>query len=91
MADHHEAYDDHGHSTAAWTGVVIMLVAAVAACWGVAFGPLWLLYAGLAVFAAGGLVWYVMDKIAQGPRGDEPAHTGAPITPPAATRGGQQG
>lgn len=86
MADHD---DDHGHSTAAWVGTAIMLVGAVIACWGVYFGPLLLLYIGLAVFVGGGLVWYLMDKAAQGPRGDEPVHTGERITPPASTRGGQ--
>lgn len=88
MADHHE---DHGHSTAAWTGTIIMLLGAAVACWGVYFGPFLLLYVGLAVFVVGALAWYIMDRAAQGPRGDEPAHQGAPITPPAATRGGQQG
>ena len=32
MADEHEEHEDHGHSTAAWTGVGIILLGAAIAC-----------------------------------------------------------
>ena len=84
-----EQHDNHGHSRAAWTGTVIMLVAAAVACWGVFFGPDLLLYVGLGAFVVGALVWYLMDRATQG-AADEPAHTGRPITPPAGARSGQR-
>ena len=85
-------HDSHGNSTAAWIGVAIMLVAATAACWGVFFGPPALLWIGVAVFLVGALVWYGLDRAGMGvPKDDDPDHLGRPITPPASTRGGQQG
>jgi multisubunit Na+/H+ antiporter MnhG subunit len=58
--------DNHGHSKAAWTGVAVMLVAAVAGAWAAVFGPLWLLWASLAVFALGGVVWYALARAGLG-------------------------
>lgn len=54
--------DNHGHSPAAWTGVAVMLVAAAAACWAAVFGPVEMLWIGLAVFLGGALLWYVLDR-----------------------------
>jgi hypothetical protein len=58
--------DNHGHSTAAWTGVAVMLVATVAGCYAAVFGPAWLLWAGLAGFVVGALVWYAMARAGLG-------------------------
>ena len=58
--------DDHGHSKAAWTGVTISLVAAAVACYAAVFGPAVLMWIGVAVFLAGGLVWYAMAKAGLG-------------------------
>lgn len=83
--------DNHGQTTAAWTGVAIMLVGSALACWGVMFGPEMLLWIGLAVAVVGALVWYGMERAGMGtnhPDGDEPARTGRPISPPASTTGG---
>ena len=86
------AHDDNdGQSTAAWTGVAIMLVAAAAACWGVFFGPPALLWIGVAVFLVGALVWYGMEKAGMGVHKDEdPTRSGQTITPPDSARGGRQ-
>lgn len=58
--------DNHGHSSAAWTGVALMLVAAVLGCYAAVFGPAWLLWAGLALFGVGALVWYAMARAGLG-------------------------
>lgn len=58
--------DNHGHSKAAWTGVAVMLVATAAGCWAAVFGPAWLLWASLAVFALGAIVWYAMARAGLG-------------------------
>jgi hypothetical protein len=54
--------DNEGHSTAAWTGVGIMIVATAIACWGVLFTPDVLLWIGSGLFVVGALVWYGMDR-----------------------------
>lgn len=58
--------ENHGHSAAAWTGVLVCLVGAVAACWAVVFGPGWLVWAGIGLFAAGGVIWYAMARAGMG-------------------------
>lgn len=86
-----EHEDNHGHSTAAWIGVAIMLVAATVACWGVVFGPPALLWIGVAVFLVGAVAWYILDKAGVGTqKDDDPDHLGRPITPRASTRGGHR-
>lgn len=59
MSDHHE---DHGHSKAAWTGVLIMLVASVVACLGVLLEQPVMLWGGLAAAVVGALVWYMLER-----------------------------
>lgn len=72
-----DAHDSHGHSTAAWIGVTVMLVATAVACYGVVFGPISLLYVGLGVFAVGALAWYMLER---GGRGDRDAAAETPAT-----------
>ena len=57
-----DAHDSHGHSTAAWIGVTVMLIASAIACYGVVFGPGMLLWIGLALFAVGALAWYMLER-----------------------------
>lgn len=57
-----DAHDSHGHSTAAWIGVAVMLVAAALGCYAVVFGPGVLLWIGLAGFLAGGALWYMLER-----------------------------
>ena len=58
--------DNEGHSLAAWTGVAVMLVAAVLACWGIVFGPQVLIPVGLVLFAVGAIAWYIMARAGYG-------------------------
>lgn len=58
--------DNEGHSTAAWTGVAIMLLAAVAACYAAVFGPVELMWGGIGLFVLGALVWYAMARAGMG-------------------------
>lgn len=67
--------DNHGHSTAAWTGVTVMLVAAALACWAAVFGPSELLWGGIGLFLVGALVWYAMAKAGYGSEGTEGSTT----------------
>lgn len=59
-------HENHYHSTAAWVGVSIMLVATVVGCWAAVFGPGWLMWAGLGLFVVGALVWYALSKAGYG-------------------------
>lgn len=54
--------DNHGHSPAAWTGVAVMLVAALLGCWAAVFGPVEMLWGGVILFAVGALLWYVLER-----------------------------
>lgn len=58
--------DNHGHSTAAWVGVAIMLVGSVISCWGVFAGPNVLLWVGLGVAVVGALAWYGLELAGKG-------------------------
>ena len=57
-----DEHDNHGHSTAAWIGVAVMLVATAIGCYGVVFGPAFLIWTGLAIFGAGALLWYMLER-----------------------------
>ena len=61
--------DDHGHSPAAWTGTIIMLVSAAVACYAAVFGPIELMWGGIGVFVLGSLIWYGMAKAGFGSEG----------------------
>ncbi|GAA1182565.1 hypothetical protein GCM10009584_25810 [Ornithinimicrobium humiphilum] len=61
--------EDHGHSPAAWTGTIVMLVTSAVACYAAVFGPGWLMWAGIAGFLLGALVWYGMAKAGFGSEG----------------------
>ncbi|MEJ5944724.1 HGxxPAAW family protein [Pseudokineococcus basanitobsidens] len=53
--------EDHGHSTAAWTGVTICMVGALIASFGVALLTWWMFWAGLGVFALGPVVGRILS------------------------------
>jgi hypothetical protein len=61
--------DDHGHSTAAWTGTTVMLLATAVACYAAVFGPVALMWGGIVAFLVGALVWYAMVKAGYGSDG----------------------
>ena len=61
--------EDHGHSTAAWTGTAVMLLAAAVACYAAVFGPVELMWGGIVAFLVGALGWYAMAKAGIGSEG----------------------
>lgn len=58
--------DNHGHSVAAWTGVIICLIGSIISAVGVAIDKSIIMWAGLAVFAAGGIIGWVMGRAKRG-------------------------
>ena len=70
QAHTHSAHDDsHGHSTAAWTGVGIMLVACAIICLGIVFGQTIMWIVGTILFIGGAIAWPVMNKAGYGTDG----------------------
>lgn len=71
MADsaQHDVNQSHGHSTAAWTGVGVMLLGATLICLGMvlAITVMWIL--GVLIFAGGAIAWIVMNKAGYGDGG----------------------
>jgi hypothetical protein len=69
---------NHGHSPAAWTGVSIMLLGALAAGLGFVVEQLWLIIAGSALFLGGAIVGAAMSAAGLGsPR--TPSHDPADL------------
>ena len=70
QAHTHGAHDDsHGHSTAAWTGVIIMLVATAIICLGMVLAQPIMWIGGTILFIAGAIAWPVMNKAGYGTGG----------------------
>ena len=65
MAEH-EIHEDHGHSTAAWTAVVIILVGAAVAAWAVAVTSTALFVIGLVICAIGAVAGKVLSMAGYG-------------------------
>lgn len=75
-AKQHTAHTDphaesHGHSTAAWTGVGIMLVASLLISLGLVLGLPFLWIIGTLGFIAGVIAWVVMNKAGYGDGGSK--------------------
>ncbi len=66
MADHEE---NHGHSTAAWTAVGIILVGALVASIAVVLPNLWVGAVGALIIIAGGITGKVMSMAGLGSDG----------------------
>lgn len=64
----------HGHSTAAWTGVVIMLVASAVLAVGVYFGWNWTYWAGSALGVVGIAAWYGLAAAGYGEKAHSDKH-----------------
>ncbi len=56
----------HGHSTAAWTGVTVLMVAAVVLGLGVLLNLPWALWVGSALAVVGALAWYGLHAAGYG-------------------------
>jgi hypothetical protein len=60
---------NHGHTVAAWTTVVIVLVGSLVACVGVLVAIVWMFWAGLAVVLIGVIVGRVLKGMGYGQGG----------------------
>ncbi|MBD3778715.1 MULTISPECIES: HGxxPAAW family protein [unclassified Cellulomonas] len=60
---------NHGHTTAAWTTTVIVLVGAVAAALGMIVGQVWLFWVGMGVALGGVVVGKVLQVAGYGQGG----------------------
>lgn len=61
-----EHHDNHGKTTAAWTGVFICLAGSLVAAIGVAMSQSFIMWIGLAIFALGGIVGWLMGRASRG-------------------------
>ncbi|WP_374968916.1 HGxxPAAW family protein [Terrabacter sp. BE26] len=76
-----EQHEDHGHSTAAWTGVGVILVGAAIAAVAVAIPSLWLGIVGAVVIIAGVVAGKVLSMAGYGGQGHH-AQAGGAIDAP---------
>ena len=51
-----------------------MVLAAAVACYAAVFGPTGLLWGGIVVFLAGGLMWYFLERFGLGAAGSGHEH-----------------
>ena len=65
MAEH-EHHEDHGHSVAAWSAVIIILVGSAVAAWGVAIASAVVFWLGIAVCVIGAVVGKVLGMAGYG-------------------------
>lgn len=61
MTDVHPT-NHHGHSVAAWTGVIICLIGAVLISFGIGFDQNMMAIIGGIIFVAGGIIGGIMSK-----------------------------
>lgn len=54
--------EDHGHSVAAWTGVITLIVASALVCVGIFFNLMWANILGWALVVVGVAAWYGLDR-----------------------------
>ncbi len=59
----------HGHSPAAWTAVLIMLVALVVGTVALFFSQVWLIVAAAVLFVLGPIVGFILSKAGFGVNG----------------------
>lgn len=77
MSDELE-HENHGHSTAAWVSVTIMLVASFVACLAVVLANIPLFIVGMVVFVIGAFAWKVLTMAGYGNKN--------PVQPPGAVQ-----
>lgn len=64
----------HGHSTAAWTGVVLLIVASTVAGLGVMLALPWMMWTGAVLVVVGALAWYGMHAAGYGEEWESSKH-----------------
>lgn len=67
----------HGHSTAAWTGVTLLLVASTLLSVGIYFGIAWLNWVGGVLVVVGIAAWYGLAAAGFGEESGEESHGSA--------------
>ncbi|WP_146079131.1 HGxxPAAW family protein [Pseudoclavibacter sp. RFBA6] len=63
-----EPHESHGHSVAAWTGVLIMLAGFTVGTLGIWFDQAILTWVGVAAVAVGAVAWPVLARLGFGPK-----------------------
>lgn len=56
----------HGHSTAAWTGVTLLLIASVLLAVGIFFGWSWATWSGVVLAVVGAAAWFGLNAAGYG-------------------------
>lgn len=69
MTEHLDGDPGHGHSIAAWTAVIIMLVGFTGGTFAFWFAVPWLVWAFVGVIVVGGLLGLVLTKLGYGAGG----------------------
>ena len=62
--------ESHGHSVAAWTGTIVVLVGTALIALGLVFALPILWIGGIVVVAGGALAWVVLEKTGYGEHGN---------------------
>lgn len=65
VEEHHE---DEGHSVAAWTSVVVMLIGVAVGAFGVWFASLPVVWTGAGLLVVGIILWPVLKLAGLGPK-----------------------
>ena len=65
-ASHMDDHDNHGHSVAAWTTVVIIIVGFALGSWAVAVASIPLIWVSVAIIALGGVAGKVLAMAGYG-------------------------
>lgn len=61
-----EIHEDHGHSTAAWTGVTLMIIGSIVWTLGIVLSRDLITWIGVALTVIGALAWPVLIKMGFG-------------------------
>ncbi len=64
-------HDNHGQTPAAWTAVIIIMLAFVVGTAGLILGQTWMFWAGVALVVVGGIVGKVMQMMGLGAHHEE--------------------
>jgi len=62
-------HDDHGSTPAAWTAVIIIMIASVVSTLGIVIGQWPVFWAGIVLVAVGGIAGKIMQKMGYGKGG----------------------
>lgn len=68
--------DNHGQSTASWTGTILILVGSLLICLGMVWSMSWMWIAGIVVTVGGIVAWIALEKAGKGAKGFKSASHG---------------